>query len=281
MEDKLEFSHKYHLEEEEMECTDCHDSVENSTTGFDDLLPDKEVCAECHEVEEKDECSTCHTNSATAVNISRIKDYSQLFSHEKHLGEDLNCEDCHGDVTEIEKNEHAAIPDMLVCMDCHQSNSVAENCLTCHTIDEQLLPTNHNLAFTEHSHGDFAGMEFININNNKTCNTCHKVEFCQNCHQGENLDRFSHPLNFEFTHALNTQGKEKNCITCHEERSFCSSCHVENNVMPHNHTAGWANSMLGNGGRHSFEATIDLDNCMSCHERNAQETCGSIGCHFE
>ncbi len=62
MEDNLLFSHKYHLVEEEMECVDCHAIAENSTTGFDDLMPNKEVCADCHEVEEKENCSTCHTN---------------------------------------------------------------------------------------------------------------------------------------------------------------------------------------------------------------------------
>ena len=79
------------------------------------------------------------------------------------------------------------------------------------------------------------------------------------------------PLNYQFTHALEAQGKESECSACHTERSFCIECHRDNNILPHNHTAGWINTI--DGGRHKTEAEIDLESCMACHEQNADQIC--------
>jgi ribosomal protein L40E len=272
--DVILFSHQYHVLEEEMACADCHTTVGESTTGSDNLLPAMEVCADCHDVDDESGCNQCHNNVEQASTAARITDYNQLFSHEKHLSADLECSTCHGEVEEIGINKHLKIPDMIKCMDCHQNKVVSTECRTCHTSDERIKPANHDLAFME-THGDIAS-NFVSTMG-KNCATCHKTEFCQDCHEGENLNRFSHPLNFEFTHALSAQGKERNCFTCHENRDFCSSCHLSNNVLPYNHTAGWTNQIDGDGGRHRIEAMIDLENCMSCHEHNADQICQQ--CH--
>jgi hypothetical protein len=278
LQDKINFSHSLHIVDQELECTTCHINAETSTTGQDDLLPIKDVCADCHDVEAKDECSTCHTNVENAVKLPRMTQYSTLFSHEKHIAKELNCETCHGDVSQNQAGQQASFPDMVVCMDCHRSNSVSQgqDCYTCHTKDEQLKPATHNLAFM-HSHSDMAPNNINMTSGSKTCNTCHSPQYCEDCHNGENIDRSIHPLNFEFTHALAAQSKTTDCTSCHEDQSFCNSCHVQNNLMPQNHTAGWTNRIPGDGGRHSFEASIDLENCMSCHERNAEQICQQ--CH--
>lgn len=109
------------------------------------------------------------------------------------------------------------------------------------------------------------------------CATCHTRQFCQDCHEGDNLDRLTHPLNYEVTHALEAQAKQAECAVCHTERQFCIECHSENNVMPHNHTVGWTNKFPNDGGRHKVEALNDLDACIACHEQNAELICGS--CH--
>ncbi len=101
--------------------------------------------------------------------------------------------------------------------------------------------------------------------------TCHQQSFCQDCHEGDNLDRLTHPHNFEFTHALAAQGKERECAVCHTQRSFCIDCHRDNLVLPHNHPSGWTNQI--DGGRHRLEAMSDLENCMACHEQNADQIC--------
>lgn len=273
--DTLLFSHKYHVMEEEMECADCH-AVDQSITGMDNLLPAKEVCADCHDVNDEESCNTCHSSVTSASGTVGITEYSQLFSHETHVQANLECAACHGDVAQIDMGDHFEIPDMMECMDCHQTQTVANECLTCHTPEERLKPLNHDLAFLK-THGNIASNSAFSVHLQKDCATCHKTQFCQDCHEGENIDRFVHPLNFEFTHALSAQGREKNCFTCHDNREYCSSCHLSNDILPHNHTAGWTNNIPGDGGRHKIEAMIDLENCMSCHDHNADQICQQ--CH--
>lgn len=271
--DLLLFSHEYHVEEEEMACADCH-AVSESKSGTDNLLPAMDVCADCHDVEDEDNCNQCHSNIESAGIATRTIEYSPLFSHQTHMNAELECATCHGEVAGIELGRHMAIPDMMQCMDCHHSKDVENECATCHAPGERIKPLNHDLVFIE-THGDISA-NFVSVMG-KNCATCHKTEFCQDCHEGENVERLTHPLNFEFTHALSAQGKERNCFTCHEDRDYCSSCHIENNVLPYNHVAGWTNTIPGDGGRHRIEAMIDLENCMSCHENNADQICGQ--CH--
>lgn len=268
----LLFSHQYHVIEEEMSCSDCH-SVDESATGLDNLLPAKDICADCHNVNDESSCNQCHSNVEAATNAVRIDKYSPLFSHEKHVAAKLECVTCHGKVDDIGISQHLELPDMIDCMDCHQNTIVANDCQTCHNADERIKPLNHDLAFMK-THGNIAS-NFVPTMG-KDCATCHKTDFCQDCHEGENIDRFAHPLNFEFTHALTAQGREKNCFTCHEDREFCSSCHSDLRIYPHDHQrAGW---IIGtDGGQHKIAAMIDLESCMSCHEGNTEENCQQ--CH--
>lgn len=273
--DTILFPHQYHVEEEEIDCATCH-AVDKSTSGTDNLLPAMEVCADCHDVDDESNCNMCHSNVEEAGTSPHITNYSTLFSHEKHIAADLECTTCHGEVTDIGIGQHMQLPGMVACMDCHQSKQVSTDCSTCHAPNERIKPLSHDLAFIR-THGNVATTFSSKTSMGKDCATCHKTDFCQDCHEGENIERFSHPLNFEFTHALAAQGKERNCYTCHEDREFCSSCHLSNNVLPYNHTAGWTNNIPGDGGRHKIEAMIDLDNCMTCHEHNADQVCQQ--CH--
>lgn len=267
--DELTFSHQYHIEEEELECGDCHD-VEESTTGLDNLLPSMEVCSDCHEVEEPDECGMCHTNVDDAREVPRIDTYSVKFSHQKHLDNDLDCANCHAAVAQKAVVEPFILPTMVACVGCHEDRGVVQECATCHLPDERLRPLSHAPNFT-HTHGDLARHDALTIDAEKTCQTCHSDDFCQDCHEGDNLDRLTHPLNFAFTHALEAQANEKTCVTCHTEPLFCIDCHRDNQVLPHTHTAGWANTL--DGGRHRLEALSDLSSCISCHEDDADRVC--------
>ena len=235
-----------------------------------------EVCADCHDVDDESNCNQCHSNVEEPAAATRIVDYNTLFSHEKHIGADLECTTCHGQVDGIGIGQHMKLPDMVACMDCHQTKSVSIDCRTCHTANERIKPESHDLAFLR-THGNISTAFVSQAQMGKDCATCHTTNFCQDCHEGENIDRFAHPLNYEFTHALSAQGKERNCTTCHEDREFCSSCHLSNNVLPYNHKSGWTNNIKGDGGRHKIEAIVDLENCMTCHEHNADQVCQQ--CH--
>jgi len=263
--DTTKFSHKQHVIEEELECADCHSNVENSISGLDNLMPEREVCLDCHEEDEL-------KNFQSFAPITR---FSEKFSHKKHLTSGEDCQSCHGAVVEPTAAPADIIPGMTKCMDCHESKIVsvtANTCRTCHTASENLKPLSHTFNF-EHNHSDQARMAAGEMSTNKNCMVCHKQNFCQDCHEGDNLARFSHPLNYEFTHALSAQNKERDCAVCHTERSFCVSCHRDNNVLPRSHTVGWVNQIPNDGGRHSVEAEVDLESCIACHEQDAQAIC--------
>ncbi len=258
----FEFSHKQHVIEEEIECADCHGAAEQSRSGLDNLLPARSVCLDCHEQEELGNFDRLYA----------IDTYSEKFSHQQHIAADVNCESCHSAVAQKTAAFPYVLPTMVECMECHEVNAVALACQTCHKPLENLRPISHTRNFL-HNHGDQARMAAMEVSADMACAVCHSQQFCQDCHEGENLDRFAHPLNYEFTHALEAQNKERECAVCHTERSFCVSCHRDNHVLPRNHTTGWVNNFPNDGGRHSVEARNDLDACISCHEQNAQAIC--------
>ncbi|NOX87949.1 MAG: hypothetical protein GXO77_02910 [Calditrichaeota bacterium] len=271
--DRLKFSHKLHVVEQEVECQACHGSAEKSETGKDDLLPSMETCADCHDVEDEENCSKCHTDVENIQLRPRIESYNQKFSHKLHLGKGLDCKSCHQSVTQESVPLSQVLPTMVQCMDCHKQKAVSTECSACHLPGEQLKPASHTLDFSR-AHSILARIG-TDIKGQKNCTTCHNVNFCQDCHEGDNLTRKTHPLNYEFTHSFAAIGKEKQCLSCHEDRTFCADCHSENNVMPYTHTAGWAVPEVG--GRHKEEAAADFEYCMTCHEQNADEICSK--CH--
>jgi hypothetical protein len=273
---ELKFSHKLHAVDNEMECATCHEAAESSQKGGDNLFPTMETCANCHDVEDDEGCQLCHSDMDNPRAVPRVDFYSELFSHEKHLTTGFDCNSCHRDVKNKVAIESYLLPNMAECMSCHTQKNASIECVTCHKPSERLKPLTHGSNFL-HQHGDLARTAQPVIPGAKTCNLCHSINYCQECHEGDNLDRLSHPLNYAFTHSLDARGKEKDCSVCHTERSFCSECHRENLIMPHNHTAGWTNRIPGDGGRHRLEAETDLENCMSCHEADAEHIC--LTCH--
>jgi len=271
---ELKFSHKFHIEENEIECQVCHAMAEESVKGTDNLMPTMEICGECHDVEDEEGCKICHSNMDEPRAVPRVEDYSQLFSHKKHFAAKLDCQTCHSEVANKEIASPYILPGMTNCMDCHGKKKTFNLCETCHLPSENLKPLSHNVNFI-HTHSDLAKNDAAEISGNMKCVTCHQTNFCQDCHEGNNLDRKTHPLNYQFTHSLQAQGKERECATCHTERQFCIDCHRDNQVLPHNHVAGWA--LQNVGGRHKDEALNDIESCMACHEQNAEQICQK--CH--
>ncbi len=266
---ELNFSHRLHIEENGLACDDCHESATASSTGADNLLPPMESCQTCHDIEDPETCATCHVDGDNPDIVPRIVDYSQKFSHALHDATGLSCETCHEDVALSEDSRLTLLPGMVSCTTCHEDAGARNECLTCHLPGENLKPASHVLGF-QRAHGDLARTGAVDPGG-MTCQTCHSNDFCQDCHEGENLDRTTHPLNFAFTHALEAQANKQNCITCHTEQQFCIDCHRDNFVLPHDHGPGWA--IRPGGGRHKREALNDIASCMACHEDDADRVC--------
>ncbi len=250
--DRIPQIHAVH-QENEVECEVCHSGARDSEAGTDDLLPSKEVCAACHDVEDQESCAKCHTNAEAPRPLARRTEQVQLFSHRTHIGQGMECADCHGKANLGEPR----LPEKPLCRSCHATTSHMEDCAVCHSPTETLLPLTHTPGWLWFHSAD-ARID------QASCEGCHTEGGCQECHAGDNVRPRSHGLNYVFRHAVDARGNEFACASCHGERSFCVSCHVAERVIPLNHSrADWA---LPGGGSHAEEGRFDLESCIACHE---------------
>ncbi|RPI01728.1 MAG: hypothetical protein EHM72_05825 [Calditrichaeota bacterium] len=264
---ELKFSHQSHAKAG-IDCVTCH-TAEESSSAENDLLPSKETCYTCHD-KNSTECSTCHQNSENAIPFPRITTYIAHFAHDRHAVKGILCSACHSGVEASTDAFTRHLPSMEHCQSCHKVQETVGYCYLCHAEGDKLTPIDHQLDWRE-NHGSAAHAD------NKGCTSCHGESQCLKCHQQDNLDRPVHPLNFIHSHPLEAKIKRDHCYTCHEEQESCITCHREELVMPKNHSAaGWSNMI--DGGRHSRQAKLDLDNCMACHnDANQEPIC--IECH--
>ena len=134
----LPFSHKIHVAEIELECTECHTRVMEHQRA---TLPLLEVCQDCHsealtesEIESQLLAYTTEDQAIPWERIYAIPDHV-YFSHRRHvvLGE-LACEVCHGDVSSFDLPPTAPVVAITMdgCMDCHEENHITNDCLACH-----------------------------------------------------------------------------------------------------------------------------------------------------
>ncbi len=271
----LKFSHKLHVDENEIECVTCHSKALKSTSNKDDLFPKMETCYECHD-ENDSECGMCHENPDEPEVRRRIFEYNPTFSHEGHLESGLKCTKCHADVAQKESLEQMHLPKMETCRSCHEVSDEIDDCYVCHRKSDRLKPYDHTeLWLPNHGIYKTSGIQ--------DCATCHTEDYCSDCHEGENLFAESHPPEFILTHAMSFQIRESNCFSCHEGNDYCIECHVDvNNVVPISHSMpNWQWPI--NGSLHAEEGRANVEYCGVCHQEGDEycATCHGEGGTFE
>jgi hypothetical protein len=134
----VQFNHRKHTDELNLECAFCHAHV---TTGAHAGLPDGATCSICH--------STVQGTSAEAARVTRLLEagdplrFNKLFrmpdhvfyTHRRHVAiADLPCEGCHGAIANAERPPARALVqiDMDFCMDCHRQREASLECTACH-----------------------------------------------------------------------------------------------------------------------------------------------------
>jgi hypothetical protein len=305
----INFSHELHSEL--AECAECHSSVEESTTLRDRLLPDHDNCGDCHDVDDEEECSTCHINETYEPLIQSEPEL--IFNHKQHAGEGLECAVCHNDFTVVDYSEEAEqkYPPMEVCATCHSPVAQGPSfCESCHISTANLIPQNHIATNFSREH------KFLARSFDANCAMCHDNSTCEECHISTNVitelntpDDFYQPyvpsqgidgtkqqiiervheLDYRFIHGIDANLKMNECQTCHEVQSFCANCHQSEiadfalgGITPLSHLdPGFKTIGVGSGGgQHAILARRDIESCTACHDvQGADPSC--ITCHLD
>ena len=185
------FAHNNHTD---LECLDCHQDATSSTSSGDRLFPEMDVCGDCHDIEEVDDCGICHRNTDDPA-ASPDPDRPIKFNHKKHFELNLDCDHCHRGVAESEKSSPTHMPVMSLCMDCHDGEKAENDCDLCHAGKIVLLDIHP--PDWRHSHGEQASGEPEN------CTGCHQEQTaCLECHPNEH-DSWSHSYHRSMTQLVN------------------------------------------------------------------------------
>ncbi len=324
--DLIKFSHSKHIKDVGMACVDCHTAVVTSSKVTDRLLPSMETCYTCHDKSSTkcEFCHT--SSDSTQYRDLFQPGSSVFFSHQQHAGDmKLKCETCHQGLEKVDFSEDAAnvFPKMELCTTCHGNvetnaspadttfalKSAPGGCEACHRDLTKLVPESHHETDFVNQHKDFVNV----AGPQNDCKSCHSPATCQECHDASNMAKDLtpgqiyvpstpslsplpthsevtaekvHPDNYRFIHSIDAKGRESNCYTCHDERTFCVQCHNSDangpRIKPVWHDGGdFTTFGVGSGGgRHAQYARKDIESCASCHDaQGADPTC--ITCHTD
>jgi len=260
--DFIIFPHQLHLDDLELECDLCHEDVAESISLTTRLLPEKDICSDCHDDDTAtDECSACHKNEEDPQPYrERPFRPGPIFSHSFHLEKRPNCTDCHEYIYTDEGDSPSKVWMEGNCQDCHQS----------------IRPEHHTLNWVS-IHGTQ-----VNQTTLQNCNLCHRSTSCDACHQLQQFEPKVHPVAYLLSHGFDARMGVLDCSSCHDVLYDCQNCHRQNSVMPMDHNLlNWVGSefMLENGGMHSSAALDAPEICQACHNPASENTC--LRCHGE
>ena len=131
----IPFDHSLHSSQLGIDCRYCHSGVDK---GAHAGVPTANTCWNCHQHVQKGNPKLEPLRAAMGVDkdhvpiegavktpiewvrIHRLPDYA-YFDHSAHVNRGVSCEECHGDINEMEKVYHAKTLSMSFCLDCHRS----------------------------------------------------------------------------------------------------------------------------------------------------------------
>ncbi len=134
-EQPIPFSHRIHVQEKNISCFMCHDGAVNSARAG---IPPLETCMLCHsriiihhpEIEKL----RAHYEAGTPVEWKKVYDIPDFayFNHSVHIFRKIDCAQCHGNVSSMDRIERVQEFKMNFCVDCHKENKATTDCFTCH-----------------------------------------------------------------------------------------------------------------------------------------------------
>jgi len=257
------FDHRVHLDEGELDCSDCHTSVEDED---DPGIPVLAQCLLCHD--EESEAAKPESRRVTSLMVdgalvlgprTALPDEVE-FSHLAHVERGEDCATCHAGVETSEHPSTIAAVDMDACQDCHERESYAssEDCSSCHTrIDESWAPPSHERNWTR-DHGRVSRMP--DPGEASRCDLCHTQQSCDQCHFQEPPKDHTNFWRLR-GHGIEARMEARSCATCHRS-DYCQRCHSENAPLNHRGSFG------GTRSNHCVTCHFPLrsQNCATCHQ---------------
>jgi hypothetical protein len=133
----IAFVHSKHVNEVQMECSECHVSVERGPVAG---IPDIRTCWSCHAntLTEHPEIQKLRAYQERGEDIPWQRVYGWVeeahvhFNHAPHIRASVECATCHGDVSSMAVAERAVTHTMQFCVDCHKQRQAPTDCTTCH-----------------------------------------------------------------------------------------------------------------------------------------------------
>lgn len=258
--DSYAFGHRLHVEEEGLDCIDCHIYAEDEA---DPGMPRLRQCDLCH-----DELDAELPEHKRMASFFDGRDYLRthpegfpdevIFDHLAHVeAMDYECLDCHADVADNDLPGYLDPQKMDACVACHDGQGRQDDCTVCHAdLDVDVAPRTHDLGWGR-MHGEIqrsCAAETVN-----DCAMCHTEQTCNACHQVE--QPASHDVYFARRgHGLHARMDRDSCSTCHTPDS-CDQCHSVS--APITHVGGFGGTMA--------------NHCVGCHVPVQGETC--FTCH--
>ncbi len=121
----IAFSHKIHAGDNNIDCIYCHSGAEK---GPHATIPSVEQCMGCHAVVaiDKPEVQKLREiyesgKSIEWVRVHRLPDHS-YFNHKWHVNAGVECEECHGEVSEMAVIAQVNRLEMGDCIQCHRNS---------------------------------------------------------------------------------------------------------------------------------------------------------------
>ena len=131
----IAFSHAHHVLEYEIACEFCHAYARRGPVAG---IPSVERCVGCHRsiLNDQPEIQKLfeyweNEKPIPWIRIHSLPDYVR-FTHKAHVRAEIACEECHGDVAQMEIAQQTESLSMGWCINCHKERNASRDCLTCH-----------------------------------------------------------------------------------------------------------------------------------------------------
>jgi hypothetical protein len=142
----INYSHKLHAGDMQIDCQYCHTAVEKSRHA---TIPQVATCMNCHTVARADRPEiiklTGYYNEGKPIpwkRIHKVPDFA-FFNHSVHVNRGIDCIHCHGDIRQMEVVGQMNSFTMASCLNCHINaheklpelkniNQGPDHCWACH-----------------------------------------------------------------------------------------------------------------------------------------------------